>query len=1050
MAMGLAERLGQHPDFRMMTTEECAQIARLAKPVNANPSEVLNDYGEPDDGFYFVLSGTLDLVTGGSEGQRVVIDSLHEGALEDCDILDPDEKIDYRLQAGAEAALLQHLGKQDVVDFLDRNPEIRERMHEARRLREVLDFLAQCKSLEGIPREGLAILARHTALEKVNAGTVAIKQGDTDDSLFLVKTGNFVITRDEAPDVRIDTSGAGTILGEVAVLTGQPRGANVTAEEDSEIYRVPGQAFRELVEEHKALMDKVQGMMERRVRRGERKMKKARKEAKAAEKETGAAEADASPAAEDGEEKKDKAAPEGRRRKAEAETIAVKRSFFARKRGFPCVRQHSQMDCSAACLSTICKFYGKDVSINTTREVARVRQEGASMTNVMRALGEIGFKNEAFISSIDQLRGKQLPAIANWKGYHWIVVYQVTKTHVICADPAEGMVKHPIAEFEKHWSRYTIFLEPTTKFNDFPESKPAIGAFLSFYTPYKSTILELFLLAVFMQVLAIVSPLFGKFVIDDIILKGDQQWLLTAIYVMSAVTVLTMVMDYISDVMALRLSLRCNFNMIAHVYSRLLRLPLSYFEARKIGDITNRLEQHEEVTEFITEDGLDTFINLMTAVAFAILMFVFNVWLSVAAIGFMLLNFFVVRYISPRLRQVERESFVKEAEQESHTIESLQGAGTLKAMGAQHQARWKYEENFAAVANLEFKETKLSQGADIFTTMLDSLGDAAILFLGGWYVMQGQMSIGDLVAFQAFANGVQGPISALVGKWDEIQEVKIAIERMNDVLEKEPELPDPDKYAAEMADKIELPRLRGGIEFDDVTFRYEPDDPNNVIQAMSLEIEPGTSVAFVGPSGCGKSTVIKLLYGFYKPSSGRIMVDGFDQREVTMKSLRRQIAMVPQSSLMLRASIRDNIAMGRPDASLEEIIEAAELAQAHEFIAKMPGGYDAKVEEQGANLSGGQRQRLCLARAFLQRSSILVLDEATSALDVETERVIMENIRAKFTGQTVLMIAHRLSTVRSADKIVVLNGGLVAESGSHEELMEQRGLYYTLAGRSEH
>lgn len=1023
MASRLTDKLAEHPDFRMLSVDECERLARLAQPIEARPSEVLNEAGELDNGFYFVLSGTLELVSVGEEGHRLVIDSLHEGALEACDLLDREELISYSLQAGPEPAILQFLAKERLVNFLDQNLEIKAKIADGRRLRDVLDFLVKAKSLNGIPRKGLSVLAQHTVEENLAAGAVAIKQGDQDDSLFLVKTGRFVVTRDEAPSVRIDTPGPGSILGEIAVLTGQPRGANVTADEDSVIYRVPGPAFRELVDEHKELSENLKTVMSRRIDQTEAVAKEANSTTQAAEPTT------------------------TRRRKAEAEAVSVERSWFARNTKLPAIRQHSQMDCSAACMSTICKFYGKNVSINTTREIARVRQEGASMANVMRGLSEIGFKNEAFLSSMEQLREKKLPAIANWKGYHWIVVYEVTDTHVICADPAEGIVKHTHEFFEENWSRYTIFLEPTTRFNDFPESTSSISAYFSFYTPYKKTILELFLLAVSMQALAIASPLFSKFVIDEVIMKGDQQWLLSAIYIMAVVSILTMVMDYISDIMALRLSLRCNFNMISHIYSHLLRLPLSYFETRKIGDITNRLEQHEQITEFITEDGLDTFINLLTAVAFLILMFTFNVWLSVAALGFLLLNFFVVRFISPRLRQVERESFVKESEQESHTIESLQAAGTLKMIGAQHQARWKYENNFAAVANLEFKEAKLSQGADIFTTMLDSLGDAAILFLGGYYVMQGQMTIGELIAFQVFANGVQGPIHALIGKWDEIQEVKIAVERMNDILEKEAEFPDEGSREAANSEKIELPRLLGRIEFDNLTFRYEPDDPENVIQAVSLEIEPGQKIAFVGASGCGKSTLLKLLYGFYEPSSGQVRMDGFDQRDVTLKSLRKQISMVPQKSLMLRASVRDNIAMARSDATLEEIMEAAELAQAHEFIIKMPGGYDAMVAEQGGNLSGGQRQRLCLARAFLQRSSILVLDEATSALDVETERLIMENVETRFGDQTVLMIAHRLSTIRNADMIVFLNNGMVAETGTHDELMDRKGLYYSLNGR---
>ena len=314
--------------------------------------------------------------------------------------------------------------------------------------------------------------------------------------------------------------------------------------------------------------------------------------------------------------------------------------------------------------------------------------------------------------------------------------------------------------------------------------------------------------------------------------------------------------------------------------------------------------------------------------------------------------------------------------------------------------------------------------------MLDSFGDVAVMFLAGYFVIQGEMTIGEMVAFQIFANGVQGPINALIGKWDEIMEVRIAIERMNDVLEKAPEFPDPGSEEHVNSEKIELPSLLGGVNFQNVTFRYEPDDQSNVLQDISLEIKPGTKVAFVGTSGCGKSTLVKLLYGFYTPSEGKILMDGFAQDEVSLKSLRRQIALVPQKSMMMRASIQDNIAIARPSATIDEIKEAAKLAEADEFISKMPGGYTAMPDERGSNLSGGQRQRLSLARAFLQQASILVLDEATSASDVETERMIIENINTHFKDRTVFMIAHRLSTIRNADLIVVLNQGLILEQES--------------------
>ena len=1030
MSKGFTTALSNCPDFRMLDTQECDTLFQSFKSVELKPSEILRDLGQSVNGFYFLLSGSLELVTKGLEGKRVIIDSLLEGAIEQCNIFDEAEVATYQLQAGPMPVLLLVLEKKDILLHLRKNPQIQFKVEEGRRLREALDLLVKTKSLANIPREGLTALAQGMKLEEISAGKTLIKQRATEDSIFFVKNGRFVVTRDEAPTVHLDLPGPGSILGEIAVVTGEPRQATVTAQEDSIVYRLPGVIFRELIAEHKEFSENIKSLINQRIIYGDKVVKESIQKRE--------------PLSEDNTPN-----TPSRRRHEDAEVIEIKRSWLRRRVKYPVIRQHSQMDCGAACLSTICKYFGKDVSINTTRDIVKVRQEGASMSNLMRGLTEVGFRPEAFISSMAQLREKKLPAIANWKGYHWIVVYEVTKTEVICSDPAEGMVRHSIKDFEEGWSRYTIFMEPTAKFNDYPESKPAIKSFLPFYLPYKKTILELFLLALFMQALAIASPLFSKFVIDEVILKADQQWLMSAIYVMGVVTILTMVMDYISDIMALRLSLKCNFNMISHIYSRLLRLPLSYFEVRKIGDVTNRLEQHEQVTEFITEDGLDTILNLLTGVAFLILMFSFNVWLSFAALFFLSLNIFVVKYISPRLRQVEKESFVKGAEQESHTIESIQAAGTLKTLGAQHQSRWKYENHFAAVANLEFKEAKFSQIAEIVVTMLDSFGDVAVMFLAGYFVMQGEMTIGEMVAFQIFANGVQGPVNALIGKWDEIMEVRIAIERMNDILEKEPEFPDSDENIQTENKKVELPTLLGEINFENVTFRYEPEDQSNVLQDISIDIKPGQKVAFVGTSGCGKSTLLKLLSGFYPPSEGKILMDGFNQNEVTMKSLRRQIAIVPQKSLIMRNSIKDNIAIARPDASLEEIIEASKLAQAHDFITKIPGGYTAMLDERGSNLSGGQQQRLCLARAFLQRFSILVMDEATSALDVETERVIMENIKTHFNSSTVLMIAHRLSTVRNADQIFVLNQGMIAEKGTHDELMENHGLYYSLNGQQQ-
>lgn len=1056
MSVTLRHRLDEQGGLRLLDDAARDAVARLAVTIELAPGDVLVDVGAPEPGLVYVATGRLDIVKQSPGGDWVGVDSLHPGAVQGRLGAERDRSSKVRLQAAEEPATIQLIDAQRFAAHLAAEPAVAARVAEAERLSDIVGFLRSSDVLSAAPKEELWEIAREAEEIALDPGRRLIQQGANEDWVFIVRDGRLAVTREEAPSVRLTVMKTGDIVGEMAVLSGDPRTANVDALETVRAYRIAGGVFRAVMDRQAAFMSGLKDLMAGRLRSVEEEAARAvADQEKAANATESSTEAPASPPSEAAPaERRVEAsvAADARRTKREAPKVieGPKRSTAVKVLraalslpAYPAIRQHSQMDCSAACLVTVAKYYGKTVSLNIAREMARVRQDGASMTNVMRAAHEMGFKTEAFISSITQLRDKKLPCIANWKGYHWIVVYEVTDSHVTVADPAEGLVRHPIDDFVEGWSRYTIFLEPTEKFAAFPESKPSIAAFFPYFRPHKRTIWELFAGAVFLQVLALFGPLFGKFVVDEVILKADAQWLTIALMVMVVVLLLNMLMDYVTDIIALNMTLGVNYEMISDVYRRLLRLPLSYFEARQIGDVTNRLEQHEEITQFITEDGLDTFINLLTAVAFTAVMFYLNTWLAAGAIAILFLNIGIVRFISPRVRQLDRETFVKEAAFESHTIESMRGAMTLKTLGADHQARWKYEEHFAGVTNLQFKEAKLSQGAEILAGLVDSLSDIIVLFIGGLFVMAGELTIGGLVAFTVLANGVQDPINALIGKWDEIQEVLVAVERLNDVREKEPEY-DPD---FDRENKVHLPSLQGHFQFRNVTFRYEDDDPDNVVQGLSLTIEPGQKVAFVGPSGCGKSTIIKLLFGFYKPKEGAVLADGFDYADVALPSLRRQIAMVPQESLIFRGSVRDNIAMARAGATLEDVVAAAKKADAHDFIGKMPGGYEAELVEQGANLSGGQKQRINLARAFLRDAPVLVLDEATSALDVETERVVMETILETYADRTVLMIAHRLSTVRKADLIVVLNDGLIVEQGTHEELIEARGFYYHLSAR---
>jgi len=1028
----LSHLIPEIPEFSTIDENHKEGIAALAELGDHGAGVVLFEEGRIGPGVIIIVAGQIDLIQKPNNSPPVHLETYYNGAVIGLEsIQDPPLPSHSEARTGPDGAVVQLISRQALEAYFQNNPDALDQVGKSRSLNLLVDSLAIAPSLSNLPRSALLELARQTEVRFDKIGSELIVEGEIEDHLYVVKNGRFVVTRKSEPNIRIAERGSGSVIGEMAVLNGTKRTASVTAETETEVFQIPGPSFRKIVDEHEDLAKRVHDIIDER----QAQLTSLDNKPDAQSDNSGQDNANASVTSND---------PVTTTQSEVTQDTPNRRLGKGLFRKPAVVLQHSEMDCGAACICTVIKHYGKTISINMAREVARVRQEGASITNIVRALKEFGFESQSFLSTIDQLREKSLPVIANWKGYHWVVVHEVNGDEVVVADPAQGLVKYSVDEFLESWSRYTIFPVPTAEFEKLEESQPTFQSFKHYFTPYLRTISEIFGAAFFLLFLSVMLPLFTKFVIDEVILKGDEQWLTLAMVVMIGITVVNVLLNFIRDEMILRLSMRINLDIVSSVYDHLMRLPISFFENRHIGDITQRLKQQETITEFLTEGGLETILGVLLAVTYFVFMVYFNVWLTACAVGFLLMNIFVVRYISPRIRQVNKETFAKEAEQESHLIESLKGAVTLKTIGADNVARWQYENHFAGVSNLQFKEAKYSQTASVILSTLDSLGDISVLFFGGVLVINGDMSIGELIAFTVFANGIQAPINALVGKWDELQETFIAVERLNDILEKKPEF----EHGSDPR-KIVLPTIRGDVDFENLSFRYEPDDPENVVQSINLEMKAGMTVAFVGTSGCGKSTLIKLLYGFYEPSSGSVLIDGFDVADVSLPSLRKQIAIVPQSSVIFRGTVFDNIALSRPGSTIEEVENAAQQACAHEFIVKMPGGYNSTLEERGANLSGGQRQRIAIARAFLQRASILVLDEATSALDNETERAVMDNIRSHFVEQTVIVIAHRLSTVRNADRIVVLNGGLISEMGTHDELMAVKSLYYHLNARQQ-
>jgi ATP-binding cassette subfamily B protein len=708
-------------------------------------------------------------------------------------------------------------------------------------------------------------------------------------------------------------------------------------------------------------------------------------------------------------------------------------------RGKPNVRQQSAMDCGAACLATVARFHGKRVSLNRVREAARVGTSGASMLNIKRAAEAMGFETIPMLATTEHLRANALPAIVNWKGYHWIVVYSIDDRHVTVADPGQGLLRLSLSEFEEGWTRYTLYLQPTPAFGEVEESNPTLKQFTPYVRPYRRILLEIVGASLAIQVLAIFLPVFTKFIVDDAIIGQHTQWLVAALVAMGAVIGLNWAVSLARQSLLLTVAQRINVRMLADFYRHVLSLPLPFFEQRRTGDIISRFEENTKLTSFFTSTGADVLIDTLTAVMYLVLMVHYNARLTALCAAFLVLHILNLYWVTPRMQHVLRNAFQRGAELQSHTIESLKGLRTIRTLGIEPYIRWTWENLFARYTNEYFKTLKYSVASGLLSQFINASGQVAVLFYGAWMVLQGQLSLGALVAFTAFLQGLIAPATKLVGSWQRLQEAMNSVERLNDVYESAPET-----TAEPGDDHLVVPRLNGFLRFDSLTFRYEPEG-SNVLQNVSLQIHAGARVGFVGRSGSGKSTLLKLLMGFYAPVSGRVLVDGFDLSQVWLPSLRRQIGVIPQESALFRGTIRDNIALASPSVPPSEVEWAARMADAHEFIARLPLGYDTVLEEQGSNLSGGQRQRIGIARAILQRPRMLVLDEATSALDNESERRVIANLRQEFAGCTVLMIAHRLSTVRHADLIVVLDHGNIVEQGSHEELMKRKGLYYFLS-----
>ena len=719
---------------------------------------------------------------------------------------------------------------------------------------------------------------------------------------------------------------------------------------------------------------------------------------------------------------------------------------------FPFYKQPDIMDCGPTCLRMIAKYHGRSVSLEKLRILSETTREGASLHGLAYASEHIGFRSlGAKVSFLDLQKNAPLPCICFWNERHYVVVYKIQKDKVYIADPGRGKLVFSVREFLDNWigkqsdqnteGGIVLLFEPSPGLHQIEEednssNKKGFNFLFNYLKRYRHSLLQICFGLFATSLLQLIFPFLTQSVVDIGIQNKDVKFLYLVLFGQLFVFVGRTAVEIIRGWVLLHLSTRINISLVSDFLIKLMRLPISFFDTKMTGDIVQRINDHKRIEQLLTNQSLNVLFSTFNFVVFSIVLVIYSLPVFIIFLVGTALYFIWIQFFLKKRKDLDHKRFFQDSEERSKLIELVQGMQEIKLNNAERNKRWGWERVQVRLFKLQMKSLRLEQLQSNGAMFINELKNILVSFYVAKLVIEGQLTLGMMLSVSYIIGQLNSPISQFMVFVYSFQDAKISLERLSEIHGKEDEESDQENRLNELPENKD-------IHIENLSYRYIGSD-KNVLEDLNFTIYSNQITAIVGASGSGKTTLMKLLLRFYEAQSGRIKVGSIELENLTQRVWRQHCGTVMQEGYIFNDTIANNIALGEERIDKERLKMATQIANIDEFINELPLGFNTKIGNEGVGISGGQKQRLLIARAVYKNPSFLFFDEATSSLDSRNEKIIMENLDRFFRGRTAVVIAHRLSTVKNADQIIVLDNGRIVEKGTHRELLDQKGLYHSL------